>query len=423
MVAITKIAIIPLILLTTLSAKAETADHVIIWINDLMVPQDIAERIQQDPSFAVWQANTYLPQIDPTAIAAADSTTLPLDEESVTSFATAASNAVLSVSTSMYIAASNSAARSTGSQEYIPNFTGPRRDSIASFLGIPKAMLTYYIGTQIPYQITNDGKALISSAGAILSFVSDSARYTMQEYLKAYLINKKGFSEEAAGWLAFAASQTFGSIMTPVWAYATQVAMAPYFNSTTALRRLLIKKLNDDANNYVEYSNSYNYYMGLYYQTNSANYYNDAQQSLSSEQAYFINYNNAKAKLALYDSVAFPALSTSTVNQIHSLAVDPYPGYKNLPTTPADYTLMFDSIYNGFISRCDAISNATEQSVSITCPTASSLYRTRIYLKPLQQDANGNVTVEKLNVNGRGDAVLVGTWTINAKNIDTVNYH
>lgn len=80
--ALKNIAIIPLLFLHPLSAKAQINDHIIVWLNNIMDPPDIAQRIQQDPSFVTWQANTYYPQPDPTAIAAADSTTLPLDEES-----------------------------------------------------------------------------------------------------------------------------------------------------------------------------------------------------------------------------------------------------------------------------------------------------------------------------------------------------
>lgn len=416
--------IFPFLFAIPLSVSAQTNNnHVTTLLNNIMDPQQIAVAIQQDPSFVTWHGDTYLPQPDASVIASDGSTTLTLDEEVNTDFATALANAVSTTSNSLFAAAAQSAAKNIGTQPYTLDFGGAQRDTLASGLAIAKVGITTAIGTSVPYTMTKDGKYVIALSAASLTLVTDFARYTMQEYLKGYLINNKKFTTSAAAWTAYAASQAFGVLMTPVWGYATQIAIAPHFNATTALRRQLLQKLNDDANNYNTYVYNYNYDTNYCRQTQNLTYCNDAQQNLSSSQSYLLNYNNAKAKLALYDSTTFPALSTSTVNPIHSLAIDPYPGYKTQPTTPADYSSMLDSIYNGFISRCDATSNAVEQSVSITCPSASSLYRTRIYLKPLQQDANGNVTVEKLSVNGRGDAVLVGTWTINAKNIDTANYH
>ncbi|WP_433866986.1 hypothetical protein [Ralstonia wenshanensis] len=427
MVALKKIAIIPLLAAAPLSVKAQTNEHVTIWLNSIMDPLQVGNAIAQDPAFVTWHSDSILPITNPSELSGQASTTLELDEETEAAFANALAGAVSANTGTLFNAAVDSISRNVGTTTYTPDFGGAQRDSLASALTLGKVALGTYIGTTVPYNITADGKLAIAATNAALTLVTDAARYTMQEYLKTYLINKKGFTTTAASWTAYAAAQTFGVFMTPIWAYATQIGIAPHYNATTASRRLLITKLNVDANNYVKYSNNYNYYMGLYYQTNNVNYYNDAQQNLSSEQAYLTDYNNAKAKLALYDSVAFPALSTSTANQIHSLAIDPYPGYKNLATAPANYALMFDSIYNGLISKCDAVSDGVTQSVSITCPgtpqDATIYSRTRIYLQPLQQDANGNVTVKIFHVNGRGDAVLFGTYTINAKNINTANYH
>lgn len=421
--ALKNIAIIPLLFLHPLSAKAQINDHIIVWLNNIMDPPDIAQRIQQDPSFVTWQANTYYPQPDPTAIAAADSTTLPLDEESVTDFATAASNAVLSVSSSMYMAASNSAARSIGTQPYALNFGGAQRDTLTSLLGIAKAGLTAAIGISVPYQLTNNGKYVVAASGATLSFITDSARFTMQEYLKGYLINKKGFTPDAASWASYAVSQLFGAIMVPVWGYATQVAMAPNFNATTALRRKLLTKINTEANNYNFDLINYNYNMSLYTQTKDSTYYNSAQTYLSAENSSLTNYNNAKAKISAYESIAFPTLSQSTISQVHSLAKDPYPGYKNQFVTPADYTAMMNSIYDGFISRCVASSDGVTRTLSVTCPSTVNYWRVKFTLNPLNQDASGNVTVYESFLRPDDTVEVQTTFQINAKNINTANYH